>query len=116
MAILTDVLRSELQNFYLATEQGATDERARIFAHDLMGRAFRWRRVEDVAEFAGKRDFMPETDPPYRDPIQERVRAVVASATKWWWDDDLTEMHADAAGRAVADMIDLWAVQDAIDT
>jgi hypothetical protein len=115
MATLHDVVRSELQKFYLATEPGATNDRAWIFADDLMGRVFRWRRVEDVVDLAGKRDFMPETDPPYRDPIQERVRAAVTLAIQWWWDDDIAEMRADAAGRAVADMIDAWAVQYALE-
>jgi hypothetical protein len=110
MSTVADVVRNAFREFYAETTNDPNAEHARIFADDLFGRVFRWRRVEDVAELTGKRDYLPELNPPYRDPIQERVRTVVASATRWWWSNDLAEMRADAAGRAVADMIDSWAV------
>jgi len=114
MSTMADVVRNALQKYYLETEQGATDERARIFALDLFRRAYRW-NVENVAERAGRQHFLPENNPSYRSPLQEEVRAAVASAIRWWFDDDLAALRADAGGRAVADMIQLSMEYDAIE-
>jgi hypothetical protein len=114
MPTLADVVRNVFQKYYLETEQGATDEPARLFAVDLFRRAYRW-NVEDIAERSGRQSYLPENDPPYRSPLQEKVRAAVASAIRWWFNDDLAEMRADAGGRAVADMIQLSMEYDAIE-
>jgi hypothetical protein len=112
---LADVVRNALRKYYIESEKDANVEHARFFADDLFGRAFHGRLVESIAERGGERDYLPEMDPPYRSALQERVRAVIASATRWWWDDDLADIRADAGGRAVADLIDDWSIQYALE-
>jgi hypothetical protein len=114
MASLVDIVRTVFRTHFLETEPGASDVNARIFENYLYRRAFRY-PVEDIAERAGERDFFPEENPPYRSPLQEKVREAVASATYWWWDGEMAGMRADAAGRAVADLIELRMEYDAIE-
>jgi hypothetical protein len=111
---LSDIVHDALRKHYLETENDPNDEHARIFAADLFRRAYRW-NVEDIAERAGRQSYLPENDSPYRSPLQEKVRAAVASGIRWWWNDDLAEMRADAGGRAVADLIDEWSVHYALE-
>ncbi len=112
--ILADVVRNAFRKYYAETQNDPNAEHARIFAADLFRRAYRW-NVEDIAERAGRQNYLPENDPPYRSPLHEKVRAAVASAIRWWFDDDLAEIRADAGGRAVADMIQLSMEYDAIE-
>jgi hypothetical protein len=110
---LPDLVRNVFRKHFLETELGYGDVNARIFEDYLYRRAFRY-PVERIAEGAGERDFLPEADSPYRSPLQEKVREAVASTTHWWW-DNLNEMRSDAAGRAVADLIELRLEYDAIE-
>jgi hypothetical protein len=47
--------------------------------------------------------------------LQQKVHAAVAAAIRWWWDDEMAGMRADAGGWAVADLIELRLEYDAIE-
>jgi hypothetical protein len=110
---LGDIVWGVLRKYPLETEKDSSEENAAIFADELYRQAFRW-PIENVAEGAGEQNYLLETDPRWRSPLQERVRGAVAAAIQWWWDDQMAEMRADAGGRAVADLIEPWMVHQAL--
>lgn len=111
---LDDLVFDQLRRYWAATGEGPFGE---LFAERLFALAFRW-PLEDVAASAARPSPLPELDqPPWRSPLQERVRQAVAASVRWWWPDDpLAELRADAAGRAVADLIQPWMAVDAAAT
>lgn len=84
-----------------------------VFAERIFKLAFRW-PLDDVAAGATRGSPLPELDPLWRSPLQECVRQAVARAVLWWGPDDaMAELRADAAGRAVADLIRSWMEHEA---
>lgn len=107
---IDDIVFDALCRHWSETGEGPHGE---VFAERMFKLAFRW-PLDDVAAGATRCSPLPEFDPPRRTSLQERVCQAVARAVSWWGPDDaLAELRADAAGRAIADLIHPWMEREA---